>query len=158
MKNNEDILTHADLEILTDVLVMALYTEKYEHTTIRDFYLRFIHSIRRGDFKLARSEKNGLPLAFTAWAFVNDEVLELMLENNNRVLEEKEFDSGGNLLFMELFFTENYYWDFFDYLTNYFKSEYNRKEIIPDKIFTCCGMNIDFNDGNAVIRNAQDKM
>ncbi len=142
--NTKNNLNRMDIEILSDVLFLALHSEDYKDITITEFYARFIETIKVGNFQLLREKDTNLPITFASWAFVSDEVLEDLLENR-RDIKEEEINTGENLLFIEFFSTNNNYWEFFDYLTKYFENEYEGTyKVDISKIYTCCGMKIDF--------------
>jgi len=154
---NKDNLNRMDIEILSDALFLALHSEDYKNITISDFYSRFIETIKVGNFQLLREKDSNLALAFASWAFVSDEVLADMLETR-RDIKAEEIDSGENLLFIELFSTNNDYWGFFDFLTNYFNNEYDGQyPVDKTKIYTCCGMKIGFDNETVKITRTDEK-
>ena len=154
----KDNLNRMDIEILSDALFLALHSEDYKDVTITDFYNRFIETIKVGNFQLIREKETNLTLAFTSWAFVSDEVLEDLL-TTRRDIKEEEINSGENLLFIELFSTSNNYWDFFDFLTNYFNNEHEGQyKVDKTKIFTCCGMKIGFENNTVKITRPHEQL
>lgn len=151
-------LTRMDIEILSDVLFLALHSDDYKDIDINTFYNRFIECIKVGDFQLLRDEKSGLPIAFTSWSFVSDEVLKDM-QKTRRALKIEDINSGDNLLFIEFFSTNNDYWKFFDYLTDYFNNHY-KGVFTPseEKIYTCCGLKIDFDKAGIKITKTDNTL
>lgn len=142
MRKNE--FNRLDLEILSDVLLLALNSDKYQNITIMELYSKFIETIKVGNFKVIRDVKNGFPIAFTSWSFVSSDILQDILKTSRNIKKE-DIDSGDNLLFIELFSTNEYYWKFFDYLTDYFNNEYSGKyQLNKNKIYTGCGLKISF--------------
>ncbi|WP_324171957.1 toxin-activating lysine-acyltransferase [Sulfurimonas sp.] len=151
-------LNRMDIEILSDALFLALHSEDYKDVTITSFYNRFIETIKVGNFQLLREKESNLSIAFTSWAFVSDEVLSELVETR-RDIKEEEINSGENLLFIELFSTSNNYWDFFDFLTNYFNNEYQGEySVNKTKIFTCCGMKIGFENDTVKITRPDEQL
>ncbi len=149
---NKNNLNRLDLEILGDILFLSLHSDTYKDISVENLYNKFIEIIKVGDFQVVRDKEDGLPIAFTCWSFVSDDVLKDMLEND-RDLKKEEMNSGNNLLFLELFTPNKYYWDFFDHLTNYFNNEYEGKySVDKSKIYTCCGLHIGFNNGQVEIK------
>jgi len=152
----KDNLNRMDIEILSDALFLALHSDDYKNITISDFYNRFIETIKVGNFQLLREKETNLALAFASWAFVSDEILNDLLETR-RDIKEEEINTGKNLLFIELFSTKNNYWDFFDFLTNYFNNEYDGQyPVDKTKIFTLCGMKIGFENDAIKITRTDD--
>jgi len=145
-------LDRLDIDVLADVLLLAVHTDEYKNVSLENFYNKFKDFIRSGNFKLMRDHNDGLPVAFTGWTFVNDEVLDAVLKDKKNLTKE-DMDSGENLLFIELFSSDDYYWEFFDYLTEYFNEEYKGEvEIDTSKIYTGCGLKIDFANKEARIK------
>ncbi len=150
----KDNLNRMDIEILSDVLYLALHSEDYKNTSLPEFYNRFIETIKVGNFQLLREEKTNLAIAFASWAFVSDEVLADLLKTR-RNIKLDDIDSGENLYFIEFFSGRDNYWEFFDYLTNYFNNEYEGNyPVNTDKMFTGCGLKIGFENGAVKIIKA----
>lgn len=154
----KDNLNRMDIEILSDVLFLALHADDYKDMSITEFYKRFIETIKVGNFQLLREKDTKLAKAFSSWAFVSDEILKELMETR-RDIKEEEINSGENLLFIELFSTNNDYWEFFDFLTNYFNNEYDGQyPLDKTKIFTCCGMKIEFENDTVKITRPNEQL
>ncbi len=139
-----------DIEVLGNLFILSNFSEKYKDYSISNLYNKFILMILNGSFLLIKDKENELPISFTAWIFVDDIRLE-ELKNEKRFVEIDDFDSGDNLLFIEMFSKEAYYWDLFDYLAEYFKK--NNYKVNTNRIYTTCGMKISFDSNDNVIIN-----
>ncbi len=137
-----------DIEVLGNLFVLANFSEKYSDYSISKLYDKFILMILNGSFLLIRDEKDELPIGFASWVFVDDIRLK-ELKNNKRFVQVDDFNTGNNLLFIEMFAKEEHYWDLFDYLTEYFNM--HSYEIDINKIHTSCGMKINFDSNNDVL-------
>lgn len=88
------------LEILGGVTLLSCYSNLHSYYTTNYLTTRIFNSLENNHFRYYTNEQ-GNPIAFCAWAFIDDNTLKEVLKTG-RDIENNEYNKGNKIFFTEI--------------------------------------------------------